>query len=215
MEPVLIEKDQRRIDEEKTLLGDAVIFLQELYNAFKAIGVTATLSELNAVTQALSAANPQTNYLRTYVANKLADKAGEPNFNGVPINRGMLLQMLEIPDLSFVEAVVKENNFYQSGGAGFRLNLFTLAADVVSKTPDADAKLEEEFTFYTINDRGVLMATNLKTLCDSLNAWNEFAGSYGWELKGAHDEEMIPGVLYRNGSFKPSLNFIRRQEALT
>ncbi|WP_192821210.1 hypothetical protein [Rufibacter sp. LB8] len=126
MEPVFIEKDQRRIEEEIDRLDSAVSFLQELYDALKAIGVTASLQELGLVTQRLSNANPKTEFLLDFVTNKLADKANQPNFNGVPIKRAMVLEMVDVPDLTPVVNVVKEHGVWQSGGQGFRVNLLTL-----------------------------------------------------------------------------------------
>jgi len=213
MEPILIDKDERRIEEEKQHLIVVVGFLQQLHDAFKAVGIDVTLPEMANLLQYVNMVS-RPHALEEFVADKMLDKAGEPNFNGVPIRREKLRDMLDLPDFSAIAATIGEYQLISRDGFGIRLNLLTLAAGVVAKGAGADASLEQEFTYFTKNDRGAEVAGHLKAVCDSLNGWNVFSNSFGWELKGGHDEEMIPGVLYRNGSFMPSLNFIRRQEAL-
>ncbi|MGV3588107.1 MAG: hypothetical protein ACO1OF_13965 [Adhaeribacter sp.] len=232
MPPVLIYKDEERIEEEKLNLNIAVDNLQSIYDGFKAIGLTVTIDDIILVLQQASKLSLPSNdsiitqrftsptirgieHLEAFVKNKLLDLAGQPQFNGISFSRSLLEQHVVVPDLAALANILIECRLNYSGNTSIRTNLLALANDVISKVANSDTQIEQEYTYLTKTDKGATLATHLKTICDSLNNFAAVfpPGQYGngWGVN-FNNEHWIPGITVRNASFIPDLKFIRERE---
>jgi len=218
MPPVLIYTDTQKATEEKAYLTKVIPFLQGAYDAIIDLELTASLNGLESLFNGISA-NPQgTDHLdrlaNSFVKDKLIAKAGTPDFNGVPISASMLAMLIEVPDVSAL--VTPLRNYYQARRSvgGIRFNLLELDDDTISKKNTADASLDTEYTFYSKNDYGATLSTKLFAVCEELNEL-EAVDTNALLLKvgGRKEEGIFCGVEYRNGSWRPSLQFIREREA--
>ncbi len=214
MEPVLIYTDNSRIEEEKDHLYDSVEFLQELYDKFKKIGITATLKEMADVIQR----GTSNNRLNDFVSDKFLEQAGEPNFNGVPICRNKLKEMLAIPDLKEIGALLSEFPSRVNDRLSYvhgRINLMEIVDDQVCKVSNADAAIEKEFTYFTETERTALFAKELLTVRDALKAWEAaYINQFGMVNRFSHDQEVVPGIRYYNKEFVLDWKLIRQREAI-
>jgi len=210
MDAVLIYKDTKRIASAQATLVKIVEFTQNVYDAFLEIGVDVTLDDLK--TLIFSIRNPQTSceaVIKGFVTNFFLNKAGTPEFNGVPIKRSELGKLIDIPDLAGVVSVISEFDRYETYEDKFNPALLEISDDEVSKTETADSELDAKFTYYTQNDRGAEIATKLFEMCEALN----YLQSY---LKLNYANQVLDGKLIgieHHNIFRPKLHFIREQES--
>lgn len=211
MNPVLINTNNSAITGAKADLATTVPYVQQLYNAFKAIGVTVTLDDLRQMVFEMSSnvryANPEI-IIRTFVDDYFVNKAGTPSFNGVPINTDALKTLLAPASIDGIVPVL--SNYFQCtvNSAPLRFDLLQITGDVVSKLADADQRITDEHTYYTKNDRGAMAATKLLAAANALNDYKSFI-----DLAAHHIVEgNIEGLELKDGNFRPSLTFIRSQE---
>lgn len=224
MEPFLIYTDNRSITAEKNALTAAVTYVQGVYDALKALGITASLSDLSNLTGWQRQADPRNkNFASNYVTQKLADQAMGATFNGVALQRDKLLDLISVPDLTNMQSALQNyGSLYQNMGSfspGIRYDLLTLTDDIIAKVADSDSTIEGYYTFYTQTDVSTTLATQLQAVCDALNAYNAansnamanaFKGAIGFEIP---KQVPINGLALLGTTFVVSLRYIRNFEA--
>lgn len=214
MEQVLIYTDSQRINAEKAFLNQVVTYVQQLYDNFKAIGISLNVTELRDITQGMKGISSSSSLLKEFVVDRLLAIAGTQNFNGVPINQSKLKELLEIPDLSQIKTTIASAPGGQFGSA-FNIDpqLLQLTGDVVSKTAEAFTTLENRYTFYSKNDKGAELTAKLLTLSTSLNNLKSYLNAVELTTHPGLPKPLL-GLEFKNQQYQPDLDFIRKQEAL-
>ncbi|MBD1385732.1 hypothetical protein IDJ75_10620 [Mucilaginibacter rigui] len=219
MPPVLIYTDTQKATEEKAYLTTVIPFLQSAYNAILGLQLTATLAELESLFNSISR-NPQgTDHLeqlaKSFVKNKLVIKAGSQDYNGVPISAQKIADMIDVPNVStLVSALDGYFHARRSAGFGIRFTLLDLVDDVISKKGTADASITTEYTYYSKNDYGAALATQLFTMCDAMNQLEALdTSALSLKVGGLKQDGIFKGVEFINNTWRPSLYFIREREA--
>lgn len=217
MQPVLIYKDEKRISDEKAYLEKVIAYLQDLYNGFKNVSIEITLSELTSLGRKANNTSQQSKekQIQNFVSEYLINKAGEPNFNGVKISREKLKEMVEMPDLTNVNAIVDGSWQWMLDGYAIVDEWLKLENDIINKSDTAYNKIEALYTHYTKNDFGAVLTTKIITLCTALDTYYAFGNDSGFIGAPTHSFTGVPvkGVEYWNGVHRPNLHFIREQES--
>lgn len=212
MQPVLILTDPEKITQHKAFLTKAVTYLQLLYDKFKAIGIEVTLEEMRVLIHFPNGQTP--NYISDFVAQKMLDKAGIPDFNGVPIKKQKLLEMMDVPDTTDITAFVKGASSYLGhlNQTGIEPNLFEIINGVVAKKEDAEGTIEAKHNHYTQNDRGTEVAKKLNAIVQTLEDYKNYAGNAISDRFWKDLELDDMGLENNGGKLRPSLRFVREQE---
>lgn len=206
MNPVLLYTDTSLINNEIRVLDKVVPFYQSIYTAVKNLGITLTIADIDGLVQSYRNSSRQPAFVDDYIQNKLTDAAAPYELNGVPLTREAVKGMIALPDTSALKAALQ--NVYQvlSDNSARRGRLLSLADDVISKVSDANTQITALYTYYTKSDASATLATNLQTVCDALNTFDE-------SHNGFFGKRGIPGLDYRKGQFVVSLDFIRKYES--
>ncbi|WP_316777774.1 hypothetical protein [Pedobacter antarcticus] len=217
MEPVLIYTDTEKIQFEKAYLTASVSHFQELYDAFKLIGITTNLNQLYTLASSSNKTSQEgiERKIKNFVIDELVKLAGNPSFGGVLINKEKLVEMLSVPDLSNINSLVDDYESWKQQGYGFRIDLMEIVSDTILEKESAASALEALYTYYTVNDAGANVASVLFTLSNSLNQWAVMTHRAFPALhKGMVDHTgFIEGLEYVNNQFRPRLTFVRQEEA--
>lgn len=218
MKAVLIETNKQKITDGKAFLNHSVEYIQGVYDEFKAIGVSLSLENLKDVL--FWAKRGDRDALRKLVVEKIIEKAGMPNFNGVPINKAKLEELIDTPDISDIITRLSNNPIDTSfPNQYFRPELLIIENDVVKKKSDAFSIIEAENTFYTKNDKGAELATKLFELAEAFNAYAAYlndknsSNTFSPLISGESRSAKFKGLVYDNGVYRPDLYFIREMEA--
>jgi len=213
MEPVLIYTDTEKIIKSKAFLDSTIPAFQDIYDSFKAIGITpATVQEMAFRVQ-IQQRDRSLDFLTKYVLDKLLVVAGTPSFNGVPISQDRLRELIAVPDLtSLTEALMRFPAYYDGGGIGSEPDLLQITEDVVEKKENTYTTLEARYTFYTKNDRGAMLATRLFSMAEQMNDYLAYLGTIGWPL--GNNAGIIDGLKLHDKVYSPDVNFIRKHEGL-
>jgi hypothetical protein len=227
MNPVLIYTDSEKISDEQETIDNVVTIYQAVYTAIKTLGVTPTLAEIDILVQ-YAKRQSQTNFINDYILNKLTDAAAPFVLNGISLTRDAVKGMIALPDTTAIKTVLQSVWGFNSQKVfvgqvnGARINLLTLAADVISKVADANTQITNLYTFYTMTDASATMAANLQAVCDALNNFdtnnNDFYRRTIPPLERQYNGEgiatVIPGLDIRNDAFVISLHFMRKYEEI-
>jgi hypothetical protein len=225
MTPVLLYTDAQTITDEQTTLTNAVTAYQSIYNAVKAVGVTApTLAEIDSLVQKAKGKTP-TDFVNDYVVSKLVAQAGPFVINGVTLNATAVKNMILMPSTAGITTALNVisggnwQNLFIGSAKHPRINLMSLAADVISAVGDANAQIVALFTFNTVNDASATIAGQLQAVCDALNTFNTSSGGiYSKRILGNSENiyhqrpTEIPGIAIFNNSFVVSVTWIRKFE---
>lgn len=222
MDPVLIYTDTTKIALEKSVLTKVATTYQAIYNAIKALGITPTLNEISTLDQYRRSGNAKGDFVNDYVLTKLTDQLAPYQLNGVTMTREFFQNNIQIPDTTALKTALDAvEGIYADSVNGARLNLLSLAADVISKVGDSDAQITTIYTYYTQNDISAQVATDLQAVCDALNTFDEsnalamqntFTANISIYGKQVAAKMNLPGIALLNGSFVVSLEYIRKRE---
>lgn len=232
MEPILIVAYPAAIAAEQTWLDTQIAYFQSVYDMFKDAGMTVTLPEITNIRHDVLSAND--GYLRTLIEDKMIAKAGNPTFNGQPIKRHKLVEMLVIPDDQPIRKWIRDNTI--KGDNSFNLvygsndqankpalpayrykpdfisltpDLLEIVADVVRRKATTNDIIEAKHSFYTKNDKGVQTYEHLMDFRDIVDSFNqrleEHKATFRVPYFGLH--------LHPDGVMRPALDVIRANEA--
>ena len=212
MNPVLIYTDSSQIEEAKAQLTQSIGHFQDLYDAFRAIGIDVTVLEMADETTIMGR-DQQSQHLENLVLDKLMAKAGTPDFGGVPISQEKLRTLLDKPDVTAIKTLIK-NNYIRVRG-GYEPSLFEVIDGQVSLISTAFDTIESRFTYYTKNKNGEVAAKHLMALAEGVNKWLEYLQAPRLESYNPIVEQFktIGLKLIRGGIFAPDVEFIRNQES--
>lgn len=219
MDPVLIFTDTNLIAQEKATLNSSVPLYQNVYNAFKAIGITVTIAEIFNLVGWTYTGNGAPAYVENFAKDKLVAIAGGYTYNGVALKNDKLRELIADPNVTAVYTALNASKQIYSGAGGrqsIRPTMLHLTGDVVSKVAGTDATIEAFYTYYTKSDEAAALATSLQTICDAMNTHSELYPDYNRPyLTSGHQVNFTPGIDIRSGIFCVSLSYINRfQERL-
>ncbi|HVS92459.1 MAG TPA: hypothetical protein VHE59_10520 [Mucilaginibacter sp.] len=224
MNPVLLYTDTQRINDEQATLANVITAYQAIYDAIKAVGVTPTIAEINSLVSSARRQAP-TDFVTPYIANKLADAATSFSVNGVTFTRAAFMSMIAVPDISGIMTALQPvtgNNaqrIFIRDAKGPRIDLLSLANDVISAVAGANDTITALFTYYTASDASATMATQLQAICDAINTFDGTNNGFVLQKmptarrnQNGYYESAFPGLAVLDGSFVVSLEFIRKYE---
>jgi hypothetical protein len=240
MDPVLLGTDAERITDEQETLANVATLYQSVYNAILAVGITApTLAEVDMLVQAaktqqvgnadnyFSAISGLKNLAPDFVTNYVTNKLVAQAMNGVQLTAAAVAKMIVVPDLSGITTALQPvtggnaQNIFIGDAKATRLNLLSLAANVISAVAGADATIAALFTYYTVNDASASLATQLQAVCTALNTFDE-ANNNLFLLKMPPPPDtsfaalgkvtVMPGLAILDGEFIVDIQFIRKFE---
>jgi hypothetical protein len=217
MDPVLIYTDTQRIAKDVAILNQSVTVFQGVYNAYKAIGVTATLQEINNLVSWTAKGNGRADFELEFAVDKLLAIAGAYTIGGVAVDQQKLRDLISRPDITGVKAALAASRTTNDRfNGGVRINLLTLTSDVIAKATGADDAIAAIYTYYTKTDDSSQLATRLQAVCDALNAFDTDYSNTNYVTRYKQHIQtggVIPGVDLINGTCVVSLAYIQAYEA--
>jgi hypothetical protein len=198
---------------------------QTIYNAIKAVGVTPTIAEIDSLVQ--SAKRQSTaDFINSYIKGKLVQQLAPYQLNGVQMSQEFFMNGVVLPDTTGIKTALqpvwgyKADKVFEGDAKSARLNLLSLANDVISAVAGADATIASLFTYYTQSDASAAMAAQLQAVADALNTFDAANGAFmgkkvptiEFKSNQGYYESTIPGLAVDNGTFVLSLDFIRKYE---
>jgi hypothetical protein len=219
MNPVLIITDTERITKEKALCDASVIFLQGFYDLITPLGVTFTIEEMTGASQIiLNNHGRTTNQLEVLLEDKLIEKAGGSNFNGVLISNEKLREMTEKPDVTNIYTYIRQSypKFYLSSQMIITPAFLELINGVVSKKATAYSTITALYTYYTKNDKGAELATMLFSVANKLNEYETYLGRVPVPAHPTYSglSKQVEGIEFVGYVHRPILGYIRAAEEL-
>lgn len=222
MDPVLILTDTPKITAEVAVLNKYVTIFQNVYDAYKAIGITVTIQEISNLVSYTKKGNGRPDFELEFAVDKLLTMAGSYIFGGVQLDEQKLRDMILRPDVTAVKTALYGVNNISSGevGTGVRINLLQLTSDVISKVSGADATIAALYTHYTATDASAQLATDLQVAIDAINTFyaahtivyaKAFAGNDMANMP--REATGMPGLIFYGGQYHISLDYIRNFEA--
>lgn len=169
----LIYTDTDRVRNTIDYINRSKGYLQGVYDAFKAIGITPTLNDISACMSAISRRR-ELSELENWVVGYLAQKIENTAIGGIPVSRDSLKNLIEKPDCS---SLFDEFNtlFYNiSPGGDTRLNLdnyFVIENEEVKLKSGFSDVLTEENSVYATTGKQIEVLAKIK---DLLAAWEAF-----------------------------------------
>lgn len=228
MEPILILKNTEAISTAKSALDLSVEIFQSVYDAFKGIGITLTLSELNSLISGVRVNGINSDLITNFTVDKLLDAAAPYTLNGVQLQRSKVKEMIVPPDLNTVKAALTEASGYEGVRIGQDIALMTIDADTISKVSNSDTTIESRHTHYTQTDASTQLVSSLLSVCDVLNEHNSaynnvlilsikeeeraFSNMYGLQTPNPI-KNILPGLVVLGGQFKVNLSYVRAFES--
>lgn len=219
MEPILIFKDDSKIEEVLAIIAGQVSFYQAFYDEMQQLDIDVTLPQMSGLIsyfRNIRGSEDRHKRINGFVQGLLLDKAGTPDFNGVPISQQMLRQMIEIPDLGDLYSLFDTN--YGIGDSGNYTEKLQLVDGVVSKKATADDEVENEFSYYTRTDYGNELVGQLTPVITALNSYLGFAypnlASLRYDTDGAKTGVGIgiQGLVYSDRQYAIDHKWLRQQE---
>ncbi|WP_312339514.1 hypothetical protein [Sphingobacterium sp.] len=207
MEKVLIYTSTEGIKEHTEMLNKMVPFTQQVYNDFKAIGVTVTLQDLKPLFHSVVNyhQNPSS-MIEGFVRQYFVAKVGGQTFNGVPAD---VSSLIKIPDVSQVVSRIQHYGTLKGTNTYYSPELMEINNDVVSAKSDAIETIEARFTYYSENDRGAEVAQKLFDLSEQLNGLRDY---FKIDRFSNLYLEPVHGLERYNNRYRPDLRFIREEE---
>ena len=200
MEPVLIRKDAHLIKKENENLQHMLKDGQEVYDLFKGLGVEVTPKEISDFLHGQAKQHTSTT-IHNFIADKMIEKAGNPDFNGVPIKKEVMRDMIQLPTSDHILKRIKEMApFYNFHDVNKQAKMFH--ADHVEikdgQVVPADGiheKIESKHTHYTKTQRGAEVAAKLFEFLEKAKELSDFLGKRknGTPFLG-HRHIHIPGL---------------------
>jgi hypothetical protein len=244
MDPVLLGTDAERITDEQETLANVVTLYQSVYNAILAVGITApTLVEVDKLVQAAKTQqvgnadnyfsaisglkNLAPDFVTNYVTNKLVAQAMPFAMNGVQLTAAAVAKMIVVPDVSGITTALQPvtggnaQNIFIGDAKATRLNLLSLAANVISAVAGADATIAALFTYYTVNDASASLATQLLAVCTALNTFDAANDNFfllkmppppDTSYNAIGTVTAFPGIAVLEGEFVVDREFIENYE---
>lgn len=217
MEPILIYTNHTSIKEAKQMKDLHFSYLTDFKNALNAIAIEATVDELISLSQFNSNTTNkvQERRLEDFVVNQLLDRAGVPDFNGVPINREKLKNLIDIPSLDHFEELFHRHENYRRQGFGMIKECYVINDGVLALTSNADTVIESIYTHYTRNDAGIALMLKINAICLALDSYNEMVKIAEYRSgKGFTQPPPIQGISFdfNRGKFVADLKFVRDWE---
>lgn len=220
MEPLLITKNQSSIKKANLKKLGHLEYLKLFYSALSEYGITVTLKELvNLVNYQHNNLDGAKRYLFNFIQNQLLEKAGTPSFNGVPISKEKLKELIQMPDLSVFDPIFEMHWHQIENGFGIIEECFKVQEDTIELSDNSESIIENMYTYYTKNDAGVYILQKINEVCDSLTKYDlaihftRLASGHsftaGQEIGGFMD-----GVDFNSNlnKFQPNLLYIRNWE---
>lgn len=242
MKPILIRKDDHLIKQEKENLQNMLVDGQAVLDHFKTVNIELTPVEIHDFLHKHANHVVKTNHVHNFITDKMIERAGRPEFNGVPIKKEKLADLIEIPDTTIIKKAIEDI------GSRWQHNTQSLTSFKAKYVEVVDGKLnvkagvqeaiEDQHTHYTKTERGYQVATKLLDVSKNIH---ELSNYFGQDKKGNNIYQPhhfnIPGLkdVFRplpkekqyyinNGSemslvnrehigHQLDLDFIRRQEA--
>lgn len=237
--PILIQHDEHHIANTIGEADEAIHDGQQVYDMFKTMGVEVNLDEIKHLL--LSHGSKQHvafDHIHSMVADKLLIKAGPQSFNGIPIKREKLRDMIQVPDVSAIERRVNELAHHWVGGSNatkkFRVEHLQIKDGKLTYADGFHESLNEKHIHTTKSIHGLEVAAKLMEVSKTVI---EMCEMFGKNDKGRYlvGPEMftIPGLkmvttplpksehyTFKNRRFETEfvgfridLDFIREQEA--
>lgn len=221
MEPILIFRDERKIQEVLSVIDGQVIFYQAFYDEMQLLELTVTLSQMSGLVAyfpSLREPEARRKRIHGFVLDLLMVKAGTPNFNGVPINQETLRGMITVPDLSGLYGFFEDNYGIDQGGN--YSNKLQLIDGVISKTATADDEITNTYSYYTRTDYGNALVDQLSPIVMALNSYLGFTYPNLAALRYDTDGFKtgvglgIHGIEYRDSQYMIDHEWLRKKEEI-
>lgn len=177
MEPVLLFREEDKINSEVQTLKKFVPVFQGVYDAIVELGFTPTLPEINRL---LSLTNPNDfNVAKEYILDKMTRAAMPHIVNGITYPYSEVKKLMTLPNISGLTAELTKGvgdsvtALKVTHHPNFRfepkLDLLTIVDGKVTLQADAEQKIEAIYSHYTQTDASATLAGDLQKLCDALN----------------------------------------------
>ncbi len=212
MEPVLIQSDPSKINEHIALLPKGVAYLQQLYDAFLAKGLSVTIVEMKNILH--PADHTYTGYITDFFSEKMLENIATPVFGGIPIKREKLAELIDLPEINDIELLIKNRSIF-TGHSQYNWcepGLYQITDGVVSTTVDAEDLITARHNYYTTNDRGVETTNKINGIISILQEYKTYAGQYISDGQWKQLDLDVLGIENYGNYLRPSLQFIRDQE---
>jgi len=174
LDPVLIRKDEHLIKAGKDQIAILVTDIQQIYDLFLEIGIKLSVAEAY---KFLLGRDAET--VNDFVADKLVIKAGKPDFNGIPIKKEKIREMVEIPDISKIEATITK---VKASWKATQIKHFDVSAiqakdGKIIVSPAFEEDLVKKNSYYTEKEAGHKIANQLLTIATEINRLIEISGN--------------------------------------
>lgn len=149
-----------------------------------------------------------------YLKSKLIERANAPVVSGLTLNKEKLKELLELPDLSELGAILTYNNmglwadYSKTAGFGKEGDLIELGSNGYYVVGNADEIIAEKWTYRTKTDKGDKFLQDLQKICDSLNAFDHSYKAIEIDTTQQHS----PIKRLPTGELVPSYEFISAYE---
>lgn len=214
MESLLISQDISKINQLKKKREQHQNYFQEFLIELNKIDIEVTVQELILLSTfgRNTTLHLQQSKIYSFVQDCLVKRAGVPDFNGVKINADALRELIAMPDLSNIYALLER---FQSIGLDIRVNAswFDIKDGLISLSENSDRLIEDANTFYTKNEAGNKFVKSLLSVCDAINQHNQeykFLNSSNVFNQGLPFP--IDGIELQDSKFVPSVLRVRQVE---
>jgi hypothetical protein len=224
MTPVLIYTDTNAIEDAQDTLNNIAPIFQNVYSALKAIGITPTLKEIQALVQKAKAGHDD-NFVREYVLDKKVQAVTPFQVNGLTFTTQAVKIMIAMPDISLIIVALKDvwgsnsNQVFTGSIKDVRIDLLSIKDDTISIIEDAETKIKAIYTQYTKTEASSKLAIQLQAVCDSLNAVNVsndgiYEKKMPFEARNPYGHRVIelPGIAISEDGFIINPTYITRFE---
>ena len=147
--------------------------------------------------------------IHNFIADKMIEQAGNPDFNGVPIKKEVMRDMIQVPTSDHILKRVKEiSPFYMhnaSSAKQFHADHVQIKDGQVIPADGIIEKIESKHTHYTQTQRGAEVANRLFEFLEKAKELSDFLGKRknGTPFLGYRDID-IPGLFARFDSLPPA-----------
>ncbi len=198
MQPILIRKDDYLIAKDKKHLADTIKEGQEVYDMFKKIGIEVTPKEIHDFLHMDYTGTPS-GYVKEFVLKILIKKAGEPQFNGVPIKKEKIRDMIDVPETSDIEKRLREMkttwdhniNTHKS----FKLSYVEVKDGKLMPKEGTHDEIEAKHTHYTKTEKGNEVVGKLLDLSKHISQFSASVGEHNDYLRCSLGDFKIPGLV--------------------
>lgn len=183
MKRVLIYKDNEAIEQSKVALRALVTHFQSLYEAFKAINIELTVSEIaELISNKTNIHAKDIDVEREFVREKIVENISEKQWQGVTyLDKAKLKELVSVPDISSIKQILSSvsTNWHGKNIQLCKMSLLEIRDGKVAAVETATNIIEEAFTYYASTEKGDAIAACLHGLCEKLNEFEALALTLG------------------------------------